>query len=118
MQLEQPSSDSGRKEGVPRSAKAASLNPTQIRWKSTEHWDEHYFGHFVGMKRSQFFLKCRLSILRRLKKDDDFTGRFDFIFPAIDRMNSRNKVSTCDELFGDQRLRDAISRLRIRKSAD
>ena len=63
-------------------------------------------------------LECCLPIGRCLEKDHDLTSGFDFIFPAIDRVNSRNNVGTCRELFGNQRVRDAIGRLRIWKSTD
>src|SRR5439155_26690614 len=99
-------------------ASAALSDPTQIFGQALADLDVDDLRELVWMKRAQFILKCLLSIFRGLEKDDHFAGGFDLFLPAIDRVNSRNDVSTGRELFGNQRVRDTIRSLQIRKRAD
>src|SRR2546426_10898405 len=118
MRLEQPFSRSVREGGALHSGSAVFSDPAQIVGQSGNNWNKDYFGDFIRMKGSQLLLKRCLSIRRCLEKSDHFASGFNLVFPTIDRVNSWNNVGTCRELFGNQRVRDAIGRLRIWKSTD
>ena len=78
---------------------AVIIYPAQVIRRSTVDLDEYQLWDFVRMKGAQLFLERRLSILDGLEKDNDFARCFDFFFPAIDRVNSRNEVRARRELF-------------------
>ena len=77
-----------------------------------EAWIENDLRHFVGMKRAQFFLKCRLSIFAQFEKDKRFVAVLDFLLPAIDRFDARQDVRAGGKFFGDQLIRNPFARFR------
>ena len=70
------------------------------------------------MKRAQLFFERSKSIRGCLEEDNNLTCRLDFFFPMINGVDGWEEVRARRQSFRNQRFRDAIGCLHIRKSAD
>jgi len=70
------------------------------------------------MKRAQLFLKCGLSVLAQLEKDECLIGGFDFTLPAIDRFHTGQNIRARSKFFCDQLIRNFSRRFGIWKRAE
>ena len=70
------------------------------------------------MQRAQLFFERSKSNLGCLEEDDDLTRGLDFFFPMINGVDGWEEVRARRQSSRNQRFRDAIGCLHIRKSAD